>query len=264
MTPTDLVTATDLESPLGGQGSTRAKPGAFRKKTYRLPELWRDVKAVRAHARGAPRVRDGARIDAALREEIMVAVARVNGCRGCSFVHQELALASGVPDAEIAQLEGLNPDAFDRGKWVALAYAQALASNDFGEVSAEVHEAAIAVYGHDGRHEIEAVARQMTIANRLGNTVEAFFARRRGHPASAGRIFDEFVITSALFLVLPAFGIWFTAKTRKAPWQAWRDFRRFSREFDGHGLTTSDGTPPRARAEVASGGQNPTRPDRTN
>lgn len=227
------MTATD---PAQSQERAQRLPptmyGLFRKKVYRLPELWRDLKAMRPHARAAAAIWRGQRFDPGFREEIMVAVARVNGCRWCSFVHQEWALTAGVPDTEIAQLEGLAPDDFDRDKWVALAYAQALAANDFGNVAPEVHDAAVAVYGHDGRHDIETVARVMTLVNRSANAIDALLARLRRNPAPGSRLVDELVITSMLFLGGPGFVIWFTAKTRKAPWRLWREFRRFSDAFD--------------------------------
>ena len=39
-----------------------------------------------------------------LRERVMVAVSRVNACRGCTFVHERWALRSGVSADELAAI----------------------------------------------------------------------------------------------------------------------------------------------------------------
>jgi AhpD family alkylhydroperoxidase len=64
-------------------------------------------------------------MEPALREQAMLTVARTNGCRYCSYIHQEWAVRSNVSDDEIAQLEGADPATFDRARWSALVYAGA-------------------------------------------------------------------------------------------------------------------------------------------
>ena len=67
------------------------------------------------------------RLDPAFREELMVAVAGANNCRQCSFAHREWALAEGLPEDELAALEGQEPETFEPRKWAAIAWAEAAA-----------------------------------------------------------------------------------------------------------------------------------------
>ena len=64
----------------------------------------------------------------------MVAVAAVNSCRFCSYIHREWALRVGLPQDELAALEGLDADSFDARRWAAIAYVQAFARSDFQSV----------------------------------------------------------------------------------------------------------------------------------
>jgi AhpD family alkylhydroperoxidase len=106
---------------------TQRKPGA----TVALLRRARDLRAIYLDRR----------LDPAFREKVMLAVAGANACRQCSFAHREWALAEGVSEAELAALEGLDPEAFDERTWAAIAWVQAYARSDFDEVPDAVDDA---------------------------------------------------------------------------------------------------------------------------
>lgn len=169
-------------------------PVAFHKKTYTLARLSADVAALVARAGDVEAVTST--MEPALRERVMLVVARANECRYCVFAHTDAGRHAGLTDADLARLEGLDPDDFDRRSWSAIAYARALAQADFGPVDAALAGAVVESHGEDGRRRIETAARMMTVANLSGNTVDALWSRLRRDPAPGSRTVDEVVITS--------------------------------------------------------------------
>ncbi len=157
----------------------------------------------------------------------MLTVAQTNGCRYCSYVHQEWAIRTGVSDEEIAQLEGVAPATFDRTKWSALAYARALAEADFGQVPEEISQEVAKYYTRGDRRNIETVARAMSIANRSANTVDAFRSRLRGAPVSES-LPAEIAITSALIAVSPTLIPALSIMLRKSPQRLLRELHAYS------------------------------------
>ena len=76
------------------------------------------------------------RLDDALRERVMVAVSRVNACRGCTFVHTRWALRSGVTADELDAIGLADLGRLDRRSRAAVVYATALAEDRFRAVAA--------------------------------------------------------------------------------------------------------------------------------
>ncbi len=167
------------------------------------------------------------RIDPALRESVMLTVARANGCRYCSYIHQEWAIRNGAGDDEIAELEGIDVTAFDRAKWSALVYARSLAENDFENVPAEILEDVAKYHSAGERRNIEAVALVMTIVNRSANTMDALLSRLRGAPASES-LPAELVITTCLVATGPVLVPLLSLILRKSPRRLLREFRAFN------------------------------------
>ena len=66
----------------------------------------------------------------------MLAVAGADSSRQCSFAHREWARAEGVPEAELAALEGLGFDSLDERKWAAFGWAQAYARSELADAPA--------------------------------------------------------------------------------------------------------------------------------
>lgn len=164
------------------------------------------------------------RMDPAFREEVMLTVARSNGCRYCSYIHQEWAIQNGSSDQEIAELEGTDPALFDRAKWSALVYARTLAENNFTGVPVEVLDDVAKHYSTGERRNIEAVAAVMTIVNRCANTMEALLSRVRGTGASES-LAAEIVITTGMLIVGPPLIPLLSVLLRKSPLRLLRDLR---------------------------------------
>lgn len=196
-------------------------------KTYTLRELAGAVVRFVPLAPRAGLVWGLRRMDPALREQVMLTVARANGCRYCSYIHQEWAIRTGASDEEIAQLEGTDPGAFDRGRWSALVYARSLAENDFGTLPAEIVADVARHHGTGERRNIEAVALVMTIVNRSANTMDALLFRLRGEPASQS-LAAELAITAVLAATGPVLVPMLSVILRESPWQLLREFRAFT------------------------------------
>ena len=116
----------------------------------------------------------------------MVAVSRVNSCRGCTFVHENWAKRAGVSqdDVEAIGLGDLG-DLDDRNR-AAVAYAAALAEGRCRRpVPADLAASAADRLAPDELAAIDAVARAMALANLSANTVEELLGRLRS-PATAG------------------------------------------------------------------------------
>lgn len=167
------------------------------------------------------------RIDPAFREEIMLTVARTNGCRYCSYVHQEWAIRAGVSDEEIAQLEGADPATFNRAEWTAITYARALAEADFSQVPEEISREMAKYYTRGDRRNIETVALVMNIVNRSANMLDAFRSRLRGVPVSES-LPAEIAITSALIAVSPILMPVLSIVLRKSPQRLLRELHSYS------------------------------------
>ena len=143
-------------------------------------EALRDLAAVSRRTRPLAAVYAGGRLDDALRERVMVAVSRVNACRGCTFVHARWALHSGVTAAELDAI-GLDELArLDRRSRAAIVYATALAETRFrSSPPLEIAAAVAAELTPAELEAVEAIARMMAFANLTASTAEALLGRLR-------------------------------------------------------------------------------------
>jgi len=195
-------------------------------RVYRVPELFADLGSVLTRAPALWAIWIGGRLPRALREQIIVAVAKVNACRMCEHAHTRMALEAGVSDAELAALEDMNPSAFDRRTWLAIAHARERTRANFAPVADDASQEALnEALSAQTRSDVEDLARVMTVANRIANTLNALPDRWRGNPVPDSRIFDELVIN---FLFLP--GAWLgtlvaATRQRKSPFAVWRQAR---------------------------------------
>ncbi len=198
---------------------------------YTLPELVRDLGAVLTRVPALWAIWMGGRLPRALREKIIVAVAQVNACTMCEHAHTRMALEAGVSDAELAALENMDESAFDRRTWLAIAHARERTTANFARVDEDAsQDGIIEALGAQTRRDVEDVARVMTVANRIANTLNALPDRLRGQPVPGSRLFDELVIN---LLFLP--GAWLgtlvaAVRQRKSPLAVWRQAR-----FTGRG-----------------------------
>lgn len=104
----------------------------------------------------------------------MVAVSRVNACRGCTRAHERWAVRAGVGDGELEAIGLGDLAALDGRGRAAVVYATTLAEAGFrAPVPADVAAAARAELTPRELADVEAVARAMTLANLTVNTIEA-------------------------------------------------------------------------------------------
>jgi AhpD family alkylhydroperoxidase len=196
-------------------------------RTYRVGALARDLISISTRVPALVAIWLGGRLPPTLREQIVVAVARVNACRMCEHAHTRMALEAGVSNAELAALENMDEGAFDRFTWLAIAHARERTKADFVRpAGGRADELLIQELGAQTYRDVEDVARIMTVANRIANTLNALSDRAHGNPVPGSRLLDELVIN---MLFLP--GAWLgtlvaAARQRKSPVAVWRQARQ--------------------------------------
>lgn len=195
-------------------------------RTYEVPEMLRDLAWVLGHVASILPIWIGRRLSDDLREQIIVAVAQVNACNMCKHAHTRMALRAGVTDAELAALEAMDERVFDRRTWLAIAHARERTQAGFAPIAShEEHAEVVKLLGEQTVRDIEHVARVMTVANRIANTLNALSDRRRGYPIPGSRLGDELVI-SLLFFPGAWLGTLVAAlRQRKSPFVVWKNAR---------------------------------------
>ena len=211
--------------PVSRDTSPKQGPfGGFRKKTYRLGELVRQLAVLVPRTPAIVAVWVRKRLDPLFREEIMVAVARTNACRFCNFIHGQWALTAGLTPEELERVGRAGGPSPDPERSLALDYAQALAAADFGAVPEELERQVRERFGEERQRDIETVARVMTLANLSANTLDALLSRARGVPSGHSRLIDELVIGAGFLVVYPVMILLLAVMQRRSPWSVWRDF----------------------------------------
>lgn len=192
--------------------------GGFKKRTITAPQLAARMASLVPEFGTMYRVWGKKEVDPGFREELMLAVSRLNGCRYCSWGHHEWAQISGVSNEELAQLEQLDPKGFDRRKWVAISYVRALVQENFVRVQPELRRAMQHKYSAREIRQIELIANVMDVGNRGSNTFDAMLSRLRGVPAADSRIVDE-VILSLVFLAVAPVVVFHLSRASKRPFR---------------------------------------------
>jgi AhpD family alkylhydroperoxidase len=190
--------------------------GGFKKRTITAPELVGRVASLAPELGTMVQVWLRQEVHPGFREELMLAVSQLNGCRYCSWGHHEWAHISGVSNEELARLEQLDPKGFDRRKWIAISYVRALVKEDFRRVQPELRRAMQHKYAPREIRQIELIANVMDIGNRGSNTFDAMLSRLRGVPAADSRIVDELIL-SGLFLAVAPPIVFYLSRASKRP-----------------------------------------------
>ena len=190
--------------------------GGFKKRTITAPQLLGRLASLVPELGTMYGVWLKQEVDPGFREELMLAVSRLNGCRYCSWGHYEWAQISGVSNEELAQVEQLDPAGFDRRKWVAISYVRALVKGNFVRVQPELRRAMQHKYSPREIRQIELIANVMDVGNRGSNTFDAMLSRFKGVPATDSRIVDE-VILSGMFLAIAPVVLVHLARASKRP-----------------------------------------------
>ena len=193
---------------------------------YTLPELFGDLKSLVPRLPSLWAIWVRGRLPRALREQVIVAVAQVTACRMCAHAHTRMALEAGVSDAELAALQNMDERAFDRPTWLAIAHARERTKADFAPIAEDdPHDPLVEALDTQTRRDVEDVARVMTVANRIANTLNALPDRWRGSPVPGSRLFDELLI-NLMFLPSAWLGtLVAAARQRKSPFAVWRQAR---------------------------------------
>ncbi len=195
-------------------------------RTYRVPALFRDLLSVFGRMPSLISIWIGGRLPRALREKVIVAVSQANACRMCEHAHTRMALEAGVTDAELAALENMDSGVLDRRTWLALAFARERVRTDFAPIDGEEsHRTLVSELGLQTIRDVEDLARAMTVANRIANTLNALPDRMRGQAVPESRLADELLI-NVLFLPGAWLGTLIAAlRQRKSPFSVWRQAR---------------------------------------
>ncbi len=183
----------------------------------------------------------GRRLDPGFREEIMLSVAGANSCRQCSFAHRQWALAEGVSAAELASLEGLDTESFDARTWAALAWAQAYARGDFGEVPDAIDANFRQHFSPEEQADIELVVRTMYWMNETSNGVRAGLKRAKHSPVPGSTVTRELQAALLYAVGAPVVLGLLCVKQRRNPISMLREIRPFFREFERRGPNTISG-----------------------
>jgi AhpD family alkylhydroperoxidase len=176
---------------------------AFRKRTITAREFAEALASIAANTPTMYKIWVKHDLDPGFREQLMLAVAQLNGCKYCSWAHHEWASIDGVPEAELAQIEQMDPASFDRRKWLAISYVRELVSARFAPVSADLEKKMHQQYSEREIAEIVLVAKVMDAANLGANTFDAMRWRLRGTPVNGSRLFDEIMLSAAFFCIVP-------------------------------------------------------------
>ncbi len=139
------------------------------------------------------------RIEPALREKVMLGITRVNRCRHCAAVHGLWGEHAGVAPPEVQALLSGDAAPLADGEREVIELACAVATGK-GELPPDVAERALRErLGPRAAREVAAVARGINLANRLGNTWDAFRDRLRGDADGAeSTLLDEVVVLGAI------------------------------------------------------------------
>ena len=210
------------------------------------------TRALLGHARDYWAVYVGKRLDPIFREQIMLAVAGADSSRQCSFAHREWALSEGLSRADLAALEGLRTDAFDARTWTAIAWAQAFARSDFGDVPAALDAEFREQFSAQEQADIEVAARTMYWLNETSNGVDAFLSRLKGKRVPGSTPPSELVALVLYAIAVPILVIMFGIRQRRSPIEVLRGMRPFFREFETRGSKTISGLGVRASSDASN------------
>ena len=210
----------------------RSAFGGFRKRTMTAREFIGSLRLLAPQAPMLYQIWGKQALDPGFREELMLAVAKLNDCRYCTWGHHEWAYLSGVDEEELAHIENMDPEGFDRGKWVAINYVRALVSADYGSVEPNLTRELQDHYSLHEIEEMELVARVMDIANRGANTWDAMLSRIKGNPANDSHLLDELVMSGVFWSAAPLV-ILLLARESKRPYvEMWHSMVDFVRNYD--------------------------------
>lgn len=200
--------------------------------TYTISRFLTDVRWLATHLDALVGAYLGDEIDPQVREEVLTAVAFENSCRWCSFMHSEWALQTGVEPEELEHIERLNPSGVPFERWAAALFARHRAAQDFAPMPAEFEVESRELFGERHRDMLEALARMITVANRVANAFDAFLSRLDGEPLPGSRLSNELFFSALFSAAAPWAGLGLALARGEGPLELGRKFTDFSRQFE--------------------------------
>jgi len=185
----------------------------FTKRTFTLPLLARSLGAVllRVPVLAMAYVRPA--LPRALREQVMLGVNSVNGCRYCSWAHTGLALAHGVNLDELAYV--LDTGTFgkvDERDATAILFAQNFADT-VRKPTQEASDALTKRFTAYERRELMAYIHAVYLGSLCGNSADAWISRLSGRKVEDGHPVPEAI---AALLAAPALSLgWLRSRTSR-------------------------------------------------
>lgn len=132
------------------------------------------------------------RISKQFAERIMLAVTAVNDCEYCIYGHSGSSLNSGVAEEDVLSIMNFEYNANSLDEIVALNFAKQYAETN-NKPPKKAYDELVNYYGLEKVNDILIFIQIVSLGNYLGNTVEAFEARREGFVIENGSIFFETV-----------------------------------------------------------------------
>jgi alkylhydroperoxidase family enzyme len=188
--------------------------GAFRKRTTTPLGFIRSVASIATQAPTLYKVWFKRELDPCFRETLMVAVARFNDSKYCSWAHLEWAIIEGAPAEGLASVERMDSAHLDRKTWLAISFVRELVAADFGPVSKQLMKRIRASYTAEEIEEMTLVARVMDALNLGSNTFEAFLSRLGGKPSQNGQVVDEAIMSAVFCCALPPLLTFFSRSSK--------------------------------------------------
>lgn len=209
-----VVAKGKLSSAPGKRGTAPAQ--SFQKPTITPLGFIGDVVSIVTEGSTFNKVWVKRELDPRFRETLMLAVARMNDSKYCSWAHHEWAMIEGVDKADLAYIEKFDPAHFDARTALALNFVRELVAARFGPVARALMQKMREQFSAEEIEEITLVAKVMDFANRSSNTFDALISRVSGKPSRDGRLIDEALMSAAFLCALPPIVTYF-AKASGSP-----------------------------------------------
>ncbi len=227
----------------------------FRKRTITPLEFVGAVASIATEAPTLQKIWVDREMDPGFREKLMVAVARHNDAKYCSWAHHEWAVIEGVSEEELAHIEHLDRTHLDRKTSLAIAFVRELVATNFGRVSRERMQQMRVRYSAEEIRQIALVARVMDALNLSSNTFDAFLSRLSGKPSPKGRIVHEAIMSAIVSCAFPPLLVFFSRSSNRSIDEVLRRMIDYIRKMDAQPASREQGrrppAPPRKNPEQA-------------
>jgi AhpD family alkylhydroperoxidase len=134
-----------------------------------------------------------------LASKVMLTVTSANGCRSCGYAHSRYAERQGLLPEEIQSLLLCEMQHATVDEATALFFAQDYAQQQ-GEPAQDMVQRLVDSYGLKTARDIVTLVQAVTVANRVGNTLDALLSRCLGQPAPNSSLPSELTVLATFAL----------------------------------------------------------------